>query len=145
MQRPQDWKSRLGAWAHEQLDKPFEWGTTDCATLVRDAVGVMFNGDVSADVRRYDSLRGAAEVLAEVGGTLKWLEAHGSVPVDQNYIQVGDVVILPQEPEEIAEGAAVVVVREHVLVTSPNAVVSMVRLDSLPLSAIVLRPPYVWE
>lgn len=72
MTRLPDWEARLSAFVARHTDRPFEWGTWDCALMATAAAEAMTGEDRAADFRgRYSDRVGSAKALREIGaGTL---------------------------------------------------------------------------
>jgi hypothetical protein len=73
MTRHEDWPIRLNAAIDAARDRPFEWGTHDCAlfafNIVRDLTGIDY---ASAYRGNYHTAQGAARALRKQGkGTLR--------------------------------------------------------------------------
>lgn len=65
MKRLPDWKHRLAAFVREREHAPFVWGRQDCALFTCDAIRVMTDVDVAAELRGYDCARGAVKALVD--------------------------------------------------------------------------------
>jgi hypothetical protein len=67
-----DWEQRLSAWIVANRDRPFAWGTWDCALAAFDAAAAITGEDRAAEFRgQYDCRKGSAEALRRLGkGTL---------------------------------------------------------------------------
>lgn len=90
-----NWDIALFRWAESVKGSEFKWGTTDCASLVRQAFTVMYGKDLFPHVSRWKSLRKAVRVLEEVEGIATLLRASGAVLVPLKFAQSGDVVCAP--------------------------------------------------
>jgi hypothetical protein len=67
-----DWPERLAAFLRESADKPFEWGTNDCALRACSAVEAITGTDIAAALRgRYKTELGAARVMRRFAGNLE--------------------------------------------------------------------------
>ena len=53
MQRVNNWDLALVEWAESVRGKPYEWGVTDCGTLVRDACAAMYGREMFPEVKRW--------------------------------------------------------------------------------------------
>jgi len=125
MKRREDWAERLenflearGCYLSAQ-QKPFEWGTNDCAMFACDAVQEMTGVDLAAEFRGYGSEAGAAQAMAEYvrgrsipPGCETLLEAvavlvareHGLEEIEPGLAQRGDVVLLRDDAGQHALG-----------------------------------------
>lgn len=61
-----DWPQRLAAYLTAHADKPFLWGTHDCALFIAGAVRAQTGRDIAADYRGYDDAEGALRSLCRV-------------------------------------------------------------------------------
>jgi hypothetical protein len=93
MIREENWDIRLFHWGNSVVGKPFRWGVTDCASLVIDAMEVMYGVDVFPGVERWRSLRKAVRVLRDVGSLGDFFEDSGGVQVPLAFAQSGDIVL----------------------------------------------------
>lgn len=96
MMRHKDWEALLAEWAHEVRGQPFEWGRTDCASLMReglrrisgvDPVPEMSWGSLKTGQRILKS-KGLEERIAEAGGVL--------VEEGPAFAQGGDILFVPE-------------------------------------------------
>jgi len=115
MKRRDDWPERLAAFLESRgcylgaQQKPFQWGTNDCAMFTCDAVQEMTGVDLAAEFRGYMDKSGAAAALAGyvrrrgiTSGCETLLEAvavlvaaeHGLEEIEPGMAQRGDVVLL---------------------------------------------------
>ena len=105
--RFEDWEERLSLRLDNVADKPFEWGSHDCALFAADCVKAMTGFDPAEAFRsRYDTQHGAAVALREHGaGTLlKTLKAIFGEPISPHFAQRGDVVMLDRTTTGICVG-----------------------------------------
>ncbi|MCK4300178.1 MAG: hypothetical protein KAX80_11630 [Planctomycetes bacterium] len=130
------WDTDLMDYVSSVLDEPFEWGRTDCASLVRGAVGAMYGHDV-LKVGRYKTLAGARRTLKLVGSYKDALAHAGAEEVPIGFRQRGDVAILPDTDVEGFPGLGVVV-RGGMLTVGPEEIVRIVPIDE---DSVVMRFP----
>lgn len=105
--RFEDWEERLSLRLDIVADKPFAWGSHDCALFAADCVKAMTGVDPAEALRgRYDTQHGAALALREHGaGTLlKTLKAIFGEPISPHFAQRGDVVMLDRATTGICVG-----------------------------------------
>lgn len=98
--RIRSWRSALVAWAESLRGQSFEWGRTDCASLVRHAFTICFGQDVVPEIPRWTTATAAARVLAEypIEDVLRELEAE-VLPL--SFARGGDIIVLPEPEEEV--------------------------------------------
>lgn len=108
MRRYQDWPSRLHIEIEAARERPFSWGSADCALWACDVILAMTGSDPGALFRgRYTDQESAIRALYDFcgGGLEKAVEAitaeHGMEEVSVRFAQRGDVVLL-----DIDEGPA---------------------------------------
>ena len=143
MQRVLNWDAKLVEFTTMQLNKPFTWGDTDCASLVRGALHAMYGQDLWPEQHLYDSLLSAKHVLDETGGVAAQLLALGATEVHEAFIQQGDIVIGEPLDEDFADNVFVMV-SDQLLSATIDAGVRLLPLAAMPLNAQVLRVPYGW-
>lgn len=127
------WEIHLVAFANGHLGRPYVWGETDCAALVRGAVAEMFDPSPLADVPAYATLAEAVRALQVVGDVVAYLEARGATAVPVAFAQAGDVVLLPGDDGDGLPRLGIVVDGRAKLLTShPEHGVEVVPLRVLP-------------
>lgn len=104
-----DWPDRLAACVADRLLAPFSWGANDCAMLAFAAVDAVTGEDPGALYRdRYHDARGAAVILAELGGICALADRHFGPRVPCMCAQRGDIVLVPTAGEHGREALGVV-------------------------------------
>lgn len=131
--RLRNWDVRLFHWADGVVGRSFEWGTTDCASLIRAAHVAMYGEDVFG-WPDYKSLKGAMSAKEKVGGIRKALKKD-CARVGIKFARGGDVVLIKHKGEE----GMGVVVGTNVVGTYPGYPVTLVSLSVLPRSATLWR------
>jgi len=139
--RVRNWDVALILWAETVRGLPFQWGATDCGSLVRDAMEVMYGRDLWPDVPRWDTLRAAVQIQGTTGGVAAQLALLGAVEVEYGYVQQGDVILLP-----CAEGDSIpsvgIRVSDRWLGSEDGGVVTLGRWEPLPEGSTLLRMPH---
>ncbi len=133
MNRLRNWDVRLFHWADSIVGEPFEWGVTDCGTIVSRAHVVMYGEDVFG-WPTYKSLKGAMSAKAKVGGIRKALKKD-CMRVGVKFARTGDIVLIKHKGEE----GMGLVVGSNVVGTYPGYPVTLLPLSVLPRSASVWR------
>lgn len=98
MRRP-DWRERLAQWSAERVGAPFQWGDTDCALIVAEAVDTITGGRFALVYRNRYKSRGQAVGFQrrnqidlarglERAGVFRW----------QGDPQPGDIITYPHPP-----------------------------------------------
>lgn len=100
MQRVENWPTCLNRFIDKSRDLTFQWGKTDCALWVCDAVKEITGRDLATGYRdHYKSKSGAARFMKRMagGGLLevaeKFTREAGVEPIPVDLAQRGDVVI----------------------------------------------------
>jgi hypothetical protein len=98
MIRVPNWNVRLVELANEVLGKPFVWGETDCASVARRAVAVMYEDDPVAQHIKvtYTTKVGAARAFKKIGSMIDILLAAGAKEVRPDLTQDGDIMVFPK-------------------------------------------------
>ena len=110
----------LTLWAIDVVGAPFAWGKTDCASLVRRAMKVVFARDVfRGKVRTYRSGMEAFRVLHSLGGYAGALETAGFRRVRPGKWLSGDVIVLPRSARSDGPGPIGVIIN-HKLLTADH-------------------------
>ena len=91
--RRSDWRSRLSACIQGALEKPFEWGSHDCAIFAADAILAMTDVDLAAGFRgHYSTEIGGARRLRSAGHSDQLQLAASLLPeIDPAFATDGDV------------------------------------------------------
>lgn len=96
-----DWRSALQAWAREQVGKPFVWGQTDCGSLARDALQIMFGRDVVPGLPRYQSWGEAVAAKDQIVLFSLLFEGLGAQASAPAFMRAGDVVVAIEPGEDV--------------------------------------------
>lgn len=92
--RVDQWPEILAAEIERARNRPFQWGTHDCALMAADIVLAMTGVDYAAEFRgRYRSALGAARLLKRGGGLWAVLDRQLGASVPAAMAQRGDVVL----------------------------------------------------
>lgn len=91
--RVRNWDVELVLWARRIIGAPFEWGRTDCGTLCRTAVDVLYGRGTAALAlgRPWQTLRGARGAWGRLGG--EWPSRLGARAVPARFASGGDIVV----------------------------------------------------
>lgn len=137
-----NWDVRLVTWAAGLVGTPFEWGKTDCASLVRGCIAAMYGHDFFS--YRYQSERGALKALATGGAVSDHILTLGADLYPFPFAQQGDVVVAPDDNGPWGEFAHVVIAN-LAFSSDPVAGVYAQKLQALkfPEGTQVYRLP--WE
>jgi hypothetical protein len=93
MDRLANWDSHLVGFARGVVGEDFEWGTTDCASLVRRGLIAMMGEDVwKKHVRIWKTRRGALAASKKTEPE-HVLEVSGAVKVGTKFAWAGDVAM----------------------------------------------------
>lgn len=94
LHRVLDWRSRLVAWAESVRGEQYAWGATDCGTLARSALEVLFGVDLFPALA-WTTEREALRTLSRIGGVERALLDMGAEPCHPNFLCSGAVVVQP--------------------------------------------------
>lgn len=101
MTRPAGWKKELRLYAAARAGTEFEWGYSDCGTIVRDAVAIVTGEDPLGS--GYATQAAALRLLRKLGSVPRALEAIGAVRVRDNFAMPGDVLVNPESADHVVE------------------------------------------
>jgi hypothetical protein len=128
--RRADWRPRLVAWLTEVTDRPFAYGSHDCALFAAGAVEAMTGDDLAAEYRgAYQSLKGGLKLLGKDG-----MADHVAVlrarfeEIPPAFAAVGDIAVIGEVGTPalgIFEGEHVVVLRDTGIGFIPRAAATM--------------------
>lgn len=141
-----NWDRRLVEWAESVRGRPFVWGETDCATLVRGAVEAMYGPAFLAGIAvpEYGTQVGAERAWDQTGGTAAVLVLLGAQELPDGERQRGDVLLVaPGALEDTQFESAFVVVGREMVGVFVGEVVRTWPADAMPLEgrARLLRLP----
>ena len=121
-----NWDRRLVEFAAVVVGQPFEWGQTDCVSLVRRGLQLMFNEDVwKGHVGEWKTKRGAITVSGKTDYEDALLTS-GGVEVGYHYASSGDVALGPNEDEHGMLQMALLVPTRKVITATPEVGVALV-------------------
>lgn len=138
--RIRNWDVQLVLWAREQIGKPFEWGRTDCASLTRGALAVMYGTDPLTAVF-WSDLRSALSAIEGLGGAAAALQRLGAQPCPLKFAQAGDIAVGPERDAHGLVQLSVVLGRGQVLVTTPEHGVAVASIAALTHGTECWRVP----
>jgi hypothetical protein len=128
----ENWDRRIVEFAIGVQGQPFEWGQTDCVSLVRRGLQVMFGEDVwKGHVGTWKTRRGALTVSGKTDYEGALL-ASGAVEVGHHYGTSGDVALGPKEDEHGMIQMGLLVPTRKVVTATPHvgvAIVDKLRLE----------------
>jgi hypothetical protein len=100
VQRYRDWQSRIAGFVASRESTPFAWGSQDCALFTCDAIKEMSGHDPASDVRGYSTAKGAARVVAKLGGMRAIGATRFGPEIHPMQAQVGDVGLVEIDGRE---------------------------------------------
>lgn len=141
MGRVINWDVELVKWAEQEVGQQFEWGYSDCCSLVRRALSVMYGRDLCAGTPPYRSLLGARRALQQTGGAVTVLKNLGALEVSgPGFLQTGDIAVGPPVEDDFAPNVFVVV-SGQLLSAEVGGVVHLQPLACVSDDFILLRMP----
>lgn len=136
MTLPLDWRTQLARWAQAQPGRPFVWGETDCAALVRQGLELVFGHDLWPETPYWHSAREAKKTHKTTGGMVAALQRLGAQQTTVNFARSGDVVAFPEPEEKVGGTALGLWVDDRCLLSSDRGVVAVRRQDLPPDAAV---------
>ncbi len=85
---------KLIEWVNTQLGKPYIWGETDCGTLVRKGLNIVYKKDCFHDTASWSSETECRKIWDDLGGVDKAFLDFGAKKIKGTYAQTGDVAVL---------------------------------------------------
>ena len=141
--RIRNWDNAVVKWATTQRGRPFVWGQTDCVSLYRNALQVMYGEPIGPGLT-YHSLPSALAASAECGGIRKVLLELGAVPLESAaYANTGDVLIDVLRDGDAFE-STLPVITDKIMFADPEGVIVLVPLRDAPRDVTAYRMPYGW-
>lgn len=140
--RARNWRAHLHAWSASVLGQPFAWGRTDCGTLARDALAVMFGQDVVPFVPRWHSAREAVAVLQAYGSVPEILARLGAPQTTLSFMRAGDLILSKSDDDESRIGLAVCVDGRRCIASQPAGVARVLLSRDEPAVVCVYS---IWE
>ncbi len=127
----ENWDRWLVEFARAADGQAFEWGRTDCASLVRRGLQTIFGKDVwKGHVGTWKTRRGALGVSGRTD-YVDALLASGAVEVGFHFAWSGDVALASREDEHGMFSTGLLVPTRKVLTSTPRE--GVVLLDKLQL------------
>lgn len=130
--RVPNWDTALVEFALEVDGEPFEWGRTDCVSIVRLALSRMYGGTDPLDghIGSWTTKRGALRVSKNTDA-LDALKRAGFVEVAPVYATTGDVALGATADACGAPAVSIVLPMRMMLVSTPEHGVRMVHRDDI--------------
>jgi len=103
-----DWERRLGECLAAAAEKPFQWGSFDCALSACDCIQAITGIDPAAEIRgTYSTAEQVRKLFVEHGGTLESLATFFASRLEMPevgpfYAHRGDVVLVNNETPDRA-------------------------------------------
>lgn len=86
---------RLDDYISHWTDRPFDWGSSNCAHFTAGWVYANEGRDPMASVEALDGLKGCFRVLADIGGLREAVTRFLGVPEAlPSMVQIGDIVLM---------------------------------------------------
>ena len=130
--RPPDWDFRLVAFANGERGRRFRWGQTDCYSVARHALEIVYGHPV-LPVVAYTSKAKAATAVRSFEDPHAALVELGAEHVPITFAQQGDLLLLPGDDGlGLLRFAVVADGRGRVLTSDPDEGVCIADLPSMP-------------
>jgi len=127
--RKKNFEIELVKYANEINNSPFEWGVTDCATIVRKSIEIMLGEDIF-DLPLWDSLKTARSIVRDLN-ILKLMGDVGGLPITLSYAHTGDIGLYPNLDDNGLPQFCVVLPRRKILISTIHKGVEITELYSL--------------
>jgi len=133
MPRTENYGVVLTQYAESIRDKPFKWGETDCGTIAREVLRIVYG--LEPKISTYKSQRKAIKTYeAEIGSYLTYFNSLGFEPVAPMLANNGSVIVVEDKIDRFG-----VIVSGHILTSEIDGKVTMYPLDRKNISGVVLR------
>lgn len=123
MTRFPDWQLKFAACVDKHRSIPFAWGTHDCVLWASNVILAMTGIDPAKAYRgKYNSALTAAKIIGTTGLGAMASQALGKTPVDVKMANVGDLLLVKQDGQEllaICNGDTVLAPGKNGLITLP--------------------------
>ncbi len=140
MSRPsrlRNWDVDLVLWARGVIGRSYVWGETDCGSLARAAVALLYGSD-PIEGSSWTDEASAAAALRALGGVSKTMRLLGAVKTDVLHAQSGD--LLTTRGSGSHAGRFCIVVAGRLLTSVPDSGVVLAPL-AVPPGATLWRLP----
>lgn len=134
MKKVENWQNKLIAWAVSQEGRPFISGETDCASLCKHGLEVIYGEDIVK--LKWSTSEEALRTYVRVKDIYQYIVSQGWVEVERNYIQAGDLVILKTLP---VNTFSLVVVGEKIILVDPKEGVVLRKLSDIKQEVVFYR------
>ena len=85
---------KLIEWVNTQLRRPYIWGDTDCGSVVRKGLNIIYGKDKFNAISTWDSEEICRKIWDDLGGVDKAFLDFGAKKIKRTYAQTGDVAVL---------------------------------------------------
>lgn len=139
-ERIQNVQQHVINYAESIVGKPFVWGETDCANIIRNVLKIMYAYDVCKGIKKYKTEYAAKRRVVETGGTVSVLKRLGAYEIQRNFCQTGDFIVSPNSD---GFDSSFAVINDHVLSANPEKGVILHALSQVIEGSVYLRMPEV--
>jgi len=140
MERVRNWDVKIMDWQADMLGRPFAWGQTDCGSLVRSALSVVYGEDPVPHLDWYETQTGAIRLFGETDGISGAILDLGAEETTLAFARQADIAIEAPSEDNRLGGAGVVVDRAVVVCPEGEEVVRS-PIGRLPRDLLTLRVP----
>lgn len=140
--RVNDCRMRLDKWARDVRGKEYMWGATDCGSLVREALSLLFNRRVGGAHHWHDPAS-ALRTLKHFGGSIEaYMQRLGAHVTTRRFMSTGAIAIVPVTADDTHFDAALVYVEPILVGSSEETGVVWTEKTSYPDNMLVYQ---LWE
>ena len=129
----------LAEFAMASRGRAFRWGSTDCVSLTRKALGVLHESDPWGDHIPSFKTKKSALAAAKSVDLITALETAGAVEVGLGYATTGDVAVGPFTDAHGLPATSIMVPGRRVLMSTVEAGVCIVPKTALPTGTRFFR------
>mgnify|MGYP001566444653 FL=1 len=103
---------KLIEWVNTQLGKPYVWGVTDCGSLVRQGLNIVYGKDKFNDIPTWNTEEMCRKIWDDLGGVDKAFLDFGAKKIKGTFAQTGDIIVIT------ANSAAGLIINSKILFSS---------------------------
>ena len=103
---------KLIEWVNTQMGKPYVWGVTDCGSLVRQGLNIVYGKDKFNDIPTWNTEEMCRKIWDDLGGVDKAFLDFGAKKIKGTFAQTGDIIVIT------ANSAAGLIINSKILFSS---------------------------
>lgn len=107
--------------------REYEWGETDCVSLIRIGLAIVYGKDVLSGLPDWTTLKGAVSAFRKVGDVAIFLQQSGAHIVHPTMARNGDLLVWDGEDEDGLPQTGLIVPKRKVITSAPDVGVVIAR------------------